>query len=119
MNETSLIIGPLLHYLFPDAPETTIALYHGYTRKLAHVTVYFVLGVLAVRSFADRGPWPRVLIAMLIVATIAALDETNQSFEPTRTGSPWDVVLDCFGGAVGTGAATVFFQWKPASVART
>ena len=119
MNETSLIIGPLLHYLFPNAPETTIALYHGYIRKLAHFMVYFVLGVFAVRSFAGRGPWPRVLIAMLIVAAIASIDETNQSFESTRTGSPWDVLLDCFGGVVGIGAATVFFQSKHASVART
>ena len=119
MNETSLIIGPLLHFLFPSAPEATIAAYHGYIRKLAHFAVYFVLGVLAMRSFQHRGRLPGVLIAIVIVATVAALDETNQSFEPTRTGSAWDVLLDCLGGAVGAAVATIFFHKMPVSVVRT
>jgi VanZ family protein len=110
MNETSLIIGPLLHFLFPNAHDATIAVYHGYIRKFAHFTVYFVLGLLAVRSFSDRGPWQYAVIAMLVVAVVAGLDETNQSFEPTRTGSAWDVLLDCFGGSVAIGVAAVFYR---------
>jgi VanZ family protein len=110
MNETSLVIGPLLHFLFPNAPETTIAIYHGYIRKFAHFAVYFILGLLAVRSFATRSPSTRVLIAVLTVAAVASLDETNQSFEPTRTGSAWDVLLDCFGGAFGAVVASIFHE---------
>jgi VanZ family protein len=29
---------------------------------------------------------------------IASCDEFHQTFLPNRTGSPWDVLLDCCGG---------------------
>jgi VanZ family protein len=36
-------------------------------------------------------------LALLGTATIASLDEWHQTFLPNRTGSPWDVLLDCCG----------------------
>ncbi|MFL6375612.1 MAG: VanZ family protein, partial [Pyrinomonadaceae bacterium] len=35
-------------------------------------------------------------------AVVASLDEFNQSFEPSRTSSGWDVMLDISGGVVAT-----------------
>ena len=102
MNQTSRIIRPLLEFLFPTAPAETILLYHGVIRKLAHVTEYAVLGVLACRAF--RTIFDSRLYALLasfaLVFLIASLDEFNQSFNSLRTGSPWDVAIDIIGGAV-------------------
>src|SRR3954469_1709353 len=64
MEETSLFIGPLLHFLFPNSPEAVLAVYHGYIRKFAHFAVYFVLGVLAVRAVTGHRISLRVAAAL-------------------------------------------------------
>ncbi|HMJ09453.1 MAG TPA: VanZ family protein [Pyrinomonadaceae bacterium] len=108
MSHTSLFIRPILEFLFPSTSEATLLIYHGYIRKCAHFAVYFVLGVLAVRAFRTRRISLRVAAALLVVALVASADEFNQSFEVSRTGSAWDVLLDCFGGSVGICAARLF-----------
>ena len=103
MAETSRFIGPLLHFLFPSASENTIELYHFYIRKTAHVTEYGILALLTYRSLSlsPGHIWRqyRFLWPILLVAIIASIDEFNQSFEPSRTSSPYDVLLDISGGA--------------------
>jgi VanZ family protein len=37
------------------------------------------------------------LLAFLGTAITASADEFHQSFLPNRTGTPWDVLLDCSG----------------------
>jgi VanZ family protein len=110
MQETSTFIGPLLHFLFPNAPEATIQTYHGFIRKCAHFSVYFVLAVLAVRAFLPMRMGQRVAAAMAIVALVASLDEYNQSFEASRTSSVLDVLLDCVGGVFGILTATFLYR---------
>ena len=96
MTRTSIIIRPILEFLFPSADELTLQLYHGFIRKLAHFTEYGVLAFLALRSFS--GSNARYLAALALVAMIASIDEFNQSFEVSRTSSIWDVLLDVAGG---------------------
>ena len=96
MARTSLIIRPLLEFLFPYTDELTLQLYHGYIRKLAHFTEYAVLAFLALRAFT--GYATRYVAALVLVALIASIDEFNQSFEASRTSSVWDVLLDITGG---------------------
>ena len=62
---------------------------HLLVRKTAHVVVYGVEGLLALR--AARG---RVVVALAIAVVVAIIDESHQSTLPSRTGSPWDVLLD-------------------------
>lgn len=102
MSRTSIFIGPLLRFLFPEAPEETIAVYHGYVRKLAHFSVYAVLAFWSWLAFYRsntallRNYWfPATL---LLVAAVASIDEYNQSFLDSRTGSPFDVLIDLTGG---------------------
>ena len=101
-TRTSLIIRPILEFLFPNASFETIALYHGIIRKCAHFTEYAVLGLLACRAFAAsvvdsiRRYFP--LLAVGIVVIVAASDEFNQSFNPERTSSLVDVMIDACGG---------------------
>lgn len=103
MNETSRIIRPLLEFLFPSASPETLTIYHGYIRKLAHLTEYAVLAFLAVRALSASAIVKlrenRFAIAALLVLAVASLDEFHQSFEASRTSTPWDVVLDMIGGS--------------------
>ncbi len=102
VSHTSVIIRPILIFLFPDAPEYTIQNYHAYIRKAAHFCEYAVLAFLAVRAFgavlSDRFRDQKYLIAFLAVLAIAGIDELNQSLNISRTGSLQDVFLDIFGG---------------------
>ncbi|MEO8041623.1 MAG: VanZ family protein [Acidobacteriota bacterium] len=104
-TRTSIIIRPILEFLFPAALPETITFYHGIIRKLAHFTEYAVLGFLACRAFAgSSGNFLRrhyYLAAVLLVLLVAGSDEFNQIFIPSRTSSVWDVVLDAIGGAFG------------------
>ena len=102
MSRTSLIIRPILEFLFPSAPEETLLFYHGYIRKVAHFAEYGVLGLFACRAFSGslqnfiRNH--HYILAIILFIVVAVLDETNQSFIPARTGSPFDVLIDLSGG---------------------
>lgn len=103
MSETSSFIRPLLHFLFPTAPEETLRIYHGYIRKGAHFAEYAVLAFFGVRAFSRSASVGirkyRYILSIVLVAAVACSDELNQSFEVSRTGSPYDVLLDISGGA--------------------
>ena len=104
MPRTSLFIRPILEFLFPSADEQTLLFYHGVIRKLAHFTEYAVLAFLAWRSFAVSALHRHSLIlAASLVLAVAGVDETTQSFNPERTGSPVDVLIDLGGGLVAIG----------------
>jgi VanZ family protein len=102
MSETSRFVEPLLHWLFPTASQQTIQIYHFYIRKTAHVTEYGILALIAFWSVSSMASlaWSkyRYVLPILLVAAIASIDEFNQSFEPSRTSSPYDVLLDLSGG---------------------
>lgn len=99
MSETSRIIRPLLEFLFPSASPETLTFYHGIIRKLAHVFEYALLAILAVRAFA--GSRMRYVFAVIFALTVATADEINQSFNPQRTGTPIDVLIDLAGAFAG------------------
>lgn len=100
-EETSRIIGPLLHYLFPEISPQSEAIIHFCVRKTAHFTEYGALAFLGLRACALSSSTflrkLRFVLPLLLVAVVASLDEFNQSFEPSRTSSVWDVLLDCSG----------------------
>ena len=102
MSNTSRFVRPLLEFLFPNAPEEVLIMYHGYVRKLAHLTEYAVLAFWASRAFSKsslkilRRFW--FVFAFVLVFLIASIDETNQSYIASRTGSIYDVFLDAAGG---------------------
>ena len=101
-QNTSIIIRPLLEWLFPAASAATLDIYHGYIRKCAHFTEYGVLAFFASRAFWSssvqilRRFW--FVFAFLTVFSIASIDEYNQSFNILRTGSFYDTLIDASGG---------------------
>src|SRR5438067_13341337 len=50
-NETSKIIVPALTYFFPALSHDQIDFWHIFIRKCGHVSEYFILTLLAFRSF--------------------------------------------------------------------
>lgn len=102
-SNTSRIIGPLFRWLFPGITEAQLLLVHFTVRKAAHFTEYAILALLAARAFIPstrralrRHPF---VAALALVATVALLDEYNQSFNTARTGTIRDSLLDFAGGA--------------------
>ena len=88
-----------LRALFGD---TALDVLNFAVRKLAHFVEYAILGALAWR--ADR----RLLVALGFAMAVAVVDETQQAFTMFRTGSPFDVLLDCAGAATGL----AFLRWR-------
>lgn len=99
---TSLIVSPILRWLFPNISEEQLAFAHFITRKLAHFTEYAILGWLAARAFLTsskpqlRRRW--LWIAFALVCLYALSDEYHQSFVPSRTASIYDSLIDMAGG---------------------
>ena len=99
-EHTSRFIGPFLRWFAPDISDATIASIQVVVRKCGHVTEYAILAALLSRAL--RVHRERVLVlAFLLSATYAALDEFHQSFVATRTASAWDVAIDCVGVLIG------------------
>lgn len=114
-SETSRFIGPFLRWLLPGAAAETIELLHGAIRKLGHVTEYAALALLWYRAFAWGDPgWSRSATGRALAATLlcAGLDEAHQAFEPTRTGSLADVVIDALGGGGILGIRWLMSGWR-------
>ncbi len=102
---TSLIVRPVLLWLFPRASEATINFIHlVMIRKGGHFTEYAILALLAARCFKTsskellRDHW--FLAALLLVVVYSLSDEFHQSFEASRTASIYDSMIDSLGGFV-------------------
>ena len=93
-----IVTAVLGHPLSPAGFERL----HFLTRKTAHLTEYGILGALLFRALrADRGRWSWrwALGAIVLAACVASVDEWHQTFIPSRTGSPVDVMTDTIGAA--------------------
>jgi VanZ family protein len=102
-EHTSRFIGPFLHWLTPDVSDATVASVQLVVRKCAHLTEYAILAALLFRAFRQSQPRVGRVLAMsfALAAVYAALDEFHQSYVASRTGSPWDVLIDCAGALAG------------------
>ena len=99
-EHTSRFIRPFLRWFAPDISDATIASIQLVVRKCAHLTEYAILAALLSRAL--RVHRERVFVlAFLLSATYAALDEFHQSFVATRTASAWDGAIDCVGVLIG------------------
>jgi len=102
-SNTSLLVRPVLLWLFPHASEATINFIHFVViRKGAHFTEYAIFGLLAARAFRTSSrEWLRrhwFLVSLLLVVAYALSDELHQSFVASRTASLYDSMIDSLGG---------------------
>ncbi len=103
-GNTSSIIEPIIQFLFPGIDPALVDMIHTAIRKSAHVTEYFVLGVLLFRAFRrdskENKTWQWAGLSLIIVILYAGSDEFHQSFTATRGASIDDVGIDTLGGVL-------------------
>ncbi len=108
MHHSSRIIEPLVRWLVPDISDEAVRTTVFVVRKGAHVTEYAILALLLWWSLR-KTIWPRpgawswrqAGAAWSGAVLFAITDEIHQAFVPGRQGSPWDVVIDGIGAALG------------------
>ena len=74
-------------------------------RKCAHATEYAVLAALLLRALGN------VPAAFVLTVVYAATDEFHQTFVRGRHGSPYDVLIDAAGAAIGLVAFRRTLRW--------
>ena len=113
-NETSRFIVPALTFFFPALSHDQIDFWHIVIRKCGHVSEYFILTMLAYRSFRyEEFDTPVTkLRTMTFVLMAALLDEWHQSFTASRGASIVDVGYDCVGGVLALWLITTYETWR-------
>jgi VanZ family protein len=106
----------LVQLLFGTLKDSTWDLIHFFIRKAGHFLFYGTLGLLWLRA------WRRTLrsysfafcagLAMAGTLLAAIYDEWHQSTLPNRTGSPWDVALDCCGALALLAVGSLFLRTR-------
>jgi VanZ family protein len=115
-EQTSRFLVPFLRWLKPDIPLEAIEQIHFFVRKLGHISEYAVLAVFLWRALR-WGINLRMKMSILVVVVwfvcsiFAATDEFHQSFIPSRTASPHDVMIDICGAVVGLTICMMFAVW--------
>ena len=100
-DHTSNPLRWLFETLFGHVSDARWAVVHHLVRKFGHFIGYGFLGLAWLRAWWMTLPRSRFLpdaaLALLGTAMVASCDEWHQTFLPNRTGSAWDVLLDCTG----------------------
>ena len=79
--------------------EKVLGKIEHYIRKLAHFSLYFMVGILimSLMSTYDLKNIKRMFISWRIGIIYAASDEFHQIFIPDRTASIFDIIIDSCG----------------------
>ena len=100
-NHTSRPLRQLWEAIFGSVTNVRWNMIHFMIRKCGHFFGYGFIGVAWLRAWWMTLPQSHFLedtfLALLGTSLVASLDELHQSYIPNRTGSPWDVLLDCTG----------------------
>jgi VanZ family protein len=116
------IIESFFYWLFPSWTPYSVYKAHLVVRKCAHFFEYAVLAILVMRGFSgnadpstrstmSRSVGMTFLRVVVVCAMVATIDEVHQHFVPSRTGSPYDVLLDTTGSTV----AMLLLTWRKSS----
>ncbi len=117
-HNTSRFLYPLLHFLF-GVNHARFEHLHFYLRKGGHVFGYGMLSILLFRAWRETLPamdgakWALRWAALAVFGTavVASLDEWHQSYIPSRTGTPWDVLLDTCAGIAAQILLLAYYAW--------
>lgn len=100
--------------LTEEKEEKLTTKYKFIVRKTAHVTEYFILGILVFFLFNKMyGIGPKTFIYTIIFCFIyASTDEIHQYFISDRSARFTDVLIDTFGGFLATSILTWYYWLK-------
>ena len=102
-NETSKgALRKLLELLLGESTDALIRQYNHPLRKIAHFTLYALLGISLTGVFQHQKRVHKLMAAVICSAAFAALDELHQHFVEGRGPQVTDVLLDTAGAATGT-----------------
>jgi VanZ family protein len=100
-QETSGPLRALYQALFGAVGDHDWVQIHFYVRKSGHFLGYGLLALAWLRAWWMTLPrsvfLTDALLALLGTAMTASADELHQALLPGRTGTPWDVLIDCSG----------------------
>lgn len=115
-HNTYFFLEPIVRFFFPSISHRRLAMIHSLTRKAAHVTEYFAIGLLLFRAFRSGSIEKRSLrwafYSAIVIVLLALSDEYHQSGVPTRTASFADVGIDTIGGILAQCTAVLSFQLR-------
>ncbi len=114
-QNTGSILEAVVTFLFGRVERRTFDLLHFVVRKSAHVIEYGILGLVWFRAWRGSRQgftWKWAWLGMAAVLATAVADEIHQSFVPSRTGSPRDVLLDLSGALVGQIVLWAAMRWR-------
>ncbi|MGA2219001.1 MAG: VanZ family protein [Terracidiphilus sp.] len=122
-DHTSGPLRLLFQAIFGAVSDAHWETLHHYIRKTGHFLGYGFIGLAWLRAWWFTLPkshfLPDAVLALLGTALVASCDEWHQSYLPNRTGTPWDVLLDCTGAITLQLAVYVFMRtFKPKGLAR-
>ena len=100
-DHTSHPLRLIWEAIFGPVSNAQWVIIHLVIRKTGHFLGYGFIGVAWLRAWWMTLPRSDFLedafFALLGTALVASADEWHQTFLPNRTGSVWDVLLDCTG----------------------
>jgi len=100
-DNTSNPLRQLWESIFGSVGAAHWEIIHHLIRKCGHFFGYGFIGLAWLRAWWMTLPRSRflndALLALFGTAMVASCDEWHQSYLPNRTGTPWDVLLDCCG----------------------
>jgi VanZ family protein len=107
-QNTSSWLRPIVQHWFGAMKDSTWEPFHHYMRKSGHFVGYGTVAFTFLRAWLHtldrRGPTELLslrlessILAIFSTAIVASCDEFHQSFLPSRTGTPVDVLLDTAG----------------------
>ena len=120
-DHTGSILRKVLEALFGQLSDERFVLIHFLVRKSAHFCSYGILSAFA--FFSWRATFPALKawsvrwsgLALLLTLVAASGDEFHQSFVPSRTASPRDVLLDMVGAIFFQIAIAIWLQSRGAT----
>jgi len=100
-DHTSGPLRTIFEALFGHVSDARWEIIHHLIRKSGHFIGYGLIGLAWLRAWWMTLPHSQFLqdafLALLGTALVASCDEWHQTYLPNRTGTPWDVMLDCTG----------------------
>ena len=112
INNTIVKVYELTHgEISIEKREEILNKYSYPVRKLAHFTVYFILGLLSIIYFNDINK-KYIIYTILLCFVYACSDEFHQYFVPGRYCTFIDVLIDTFGGIFSIIFSRIFIYKK-------
>ena len=113
-DHTSAPLRRFYEMIFGVVTPAQWELIHHLIRKCGHFLGYGFIGLAWLRAWWMTLPNSHFIqdafLALMGTALVASIDELHQSYLPNRTGTPWDVLLDCSGAIALQLAVYVFMR---------